>query len=124
MAIFSAQQSEYWTCHYTFFKKAKEPVNFIGGSSIATIIVNAVVPLLVAYGKSRDDQRYVDRAVAILRQTPSESNTIISQWKTLGLNSKTAFDSQALIELQNSYCGKKKWLECTIGVSLVNPRHQ
>jgi hypothetical protein len=110
--------------HYTFFKNAKEPVNFLGGSSIATIIVNAVVPLLVAYGKSRDDQRYVDRAVAILRQTPGESNTIISQWKSLGLNSKTAFDSQALIELQNNYCGKKRCLECSIGVSLINPRHQ
>ena len=124
VSIFSAQQSGYWTCHYTFFKNAKEPVNFLGGSSIATIIINAVVPLLVAYGKSRDDQRYVDRAVAILRQTPGESNTIISQWKTLGLNSKTAFDSQALIELQNNYCGKKRCLDCTIGVSLINPRHQ
>ena len=124
VSIFSAQQSGYWTCHYTFFKNAKEPVNFLGSSSIATIIVNAVVPLLVAYGKSRDDQRYVDRAVAILRQTPGESNTIISRWKTLGLNSKTAFDSQALIELQNNYCGKKRCLECAIGVSLINPRHQ
>ena len=124
VSIFSAQQSGYWTCHYTFFKKSKEPVSFLGGSSIATIIVNAVVPLLVAYGKSRDDQRYVDRAVTILRQTPSESNTIISQWRTLGLNSKTAFDSQALIELQNNYCGKKRCLECAIGVSLINPRHQ
>ena len=124
VSIFSAQQSGYWTSHYTFFKNAKEPVNFLGESSIATIIVNVVVPLLVAYGKSRDDQRYVDRAVAILRQTPGESNTIISQWKTLGLNSKTAFDSQALIELQNNYCGKKRCLECAIGVSLINPRHQ
>ena len=124
VSIFSAQQSGYWTCHYTFFKKAKEPVNFLGGASIVTLIVNAVGPLLVAYGKSRDDQRYVDRAVAILRQTPGESNTIISQWRTLGLNSKTAFDSQALIELQNNYCSKKRCLECTIGVSLINPRHQ
>ena len=70
VSIFSTQQSEYWTRHYTFFKNAKEPVNFLGGSSISTIIINAVVPLLVAYGKSRDDQRYVDRAVAILQQSP------------------------------------------------------
>jgi hypothetical protein len=124
VSIFSTQQSEYWTHHYTFLKNAREPVNFLGGSSITTIIVNAVVPLLVAYGKSRDDQRYVDRAVAILQQSPAESNTIISQWKTLGLKSKTAFDSQALIELQNNYCAKKRCLDCTIGISLINPRHQ
>jgi len=124
VSIFSTHQSEYWTRHYTFLKNAREPVNSLGGSSISTIIINAVVPLLVAYGKSRDDQRYVDRAVAILQQSPAESNTIISQWKTLGLKSKTAFDSQALIELQNNYCAKKRCLDCTIGISLINPRHQ
>jgi hypothetical protein len=88
------------------------------------IIINAVVPLLMAYGKSRDDQRYVDRAVFILQQAPGETNTIINQWKKLGVRSKSAFDSQALIELQNSYCVKKRCLDCTIGISLINPRRR
>jgi hypothetical protein len=44
VSIFSAQQSEYWTRHYTFLKDAREPVNFLGASSISTIIINAVVP--------------------------------------------------------------------------------
>ena len=123
-SIFSVKQSEYWSSHYRFFKNAKETVNFLGESSISTIIINTVVPLLVAYGKSKDDQRYVDRAVSILQQAPGESNSIITQWKTLGLKSKTAFDSQALIELQNNYCTKRRCLDCTIGVSLINPRRQ
>jgi hypothetical protein len=124
VSIFSVQQSKYWTCHYTFFNMSKEPVSFLGDSSIAMIIINAVVPLLVAYGKSRDDQRYVDRAVVILQQAPGESNTIINQWKKLGVRSKSAFDSQALIELQNNYCVKKRCLDCTIGISLINPRRR
>lgn len=124
LSIFSVKQSEYWTHHYTFFKNAKEPVNFLGDSSISMIIINTVVPLLVAYGKSKDDQRYVDRAVGILQQIPSESNSIITQWKGLGLKCKTAFDSQALIELKNNFCAKRRCLDCTIGVSLINPRQQ
>ncbi|HZB12684.1 MAG TPA: DUF2851 family protein, partial [Chryseolinea sp.] len=123
-SIFSVHQSEYWTRHYTFFKIANEPVSFLGDSSISMIIINAVVPLLMAYGKSRDDQRYVDRAVFILQQAPGETNTIINQWKKLGVRSKSAFDSQALIELQNSYCVKKRCLDCTIGISLINPRRR
>ena len=123
-SIFSVKQSEYWTYHYTFLKNAKEPVNFLGDSSISTIIINTVVPLLVAYGKSKDDQRYIDRAVTILEQAPGESNAIITKWKALGLKCKTAFDSQALIELQNNYCTKKRCLDCTIGVSLINLRPQ
>jgi hypothetical protein len=123
-SIFTVPQSEYWTRHYTFLKNAKDPVNPIGHSSITMIIVNTVVPLLVAYGKWRDDQRYVDRALAIMEQAPGESNTIISKWKSLGLKCKNAFDSQALIELQNNYCAKKRCLDCSIGVSLINLRHQ
>ena len=99
-------------------------MNSLGNSSIDMIIINAVVPLLVAYGKSRDDQRYIDRAVAILQEAPGEANTIINQWKALGLKSKTAFDSQALIELHTNYCVKKRCLDCTIGVSLINPRQR
>ena len=123
-SLFSIRQSEYWTSHYTFFRAAREQVNSLGNSSIDMIIINAVVPLLVAYGKSRDDQRYIDRAVAILQEAPGESNTIINQWKALGLKSKTALDSQALIELHTNYCAKKRCLDCTIGVSLINPRQR
>ena len=124
VSAFSIEQSEYWTNHYMFFKKAKDSVSFIGDSSISNIIINTVVPLLVAYGKSKDEQVYIDRAIAILQQTPPESNAIIMQWKTLGLKSKTAFDSQALIELQNNYCSKRRCLDCNIGASLINSRHQ
>lgn len=124
VSLFSVQQSNYWTTHYSFFKLSKEPVNFIGESSIATIIINTVVPLLVAYGKSKDDQRYVDRAVTILQQTPGEFNSIVAGWRALGVKSKTAFDSQALLELQNNYCLKRRCLDCTIGISLINPRQQ
>ena len=123
-ATFSVKQSEYWRRHYTFTKTAKEAVSSLGRSSVSTIIINVVVPLLVAYGKSRDDQRYIDRAIAILQETPPESNAIITQWKTSGLKCKTAFDSQALIELKNNYCAKKRCLDCKIGVSLINQRCQ
>lgn len=123
-SVFSIEQSDYWMSHYTFFKTAKEQVSFFGESSISNIIINTVVPLLVAYGKLNDDQHYIDRAINILQQTPGESNAIISQWKLLGLKSKTAFDSQALIELQSSYCLKRRCLDCNIGTSLINSRRR
>lgn len=120
VSIFSIKQSDYWTSHYRFLKTAKDQVSFLGESSISNIIINTVVPLLVAYGKSRDDQHYIDRGVSILQQTPGESNSITTHWKTLGMKSKTAFDSQALLELQNNYCSKKRCLDCSIGTSLIN----
>jgi hypothetical protein len=124
VSVFSIEQSEYWTSHYRFFKNAKEQVSFLGDASIANVIINTAVPLLVAYGKNRDDQSYIDRAVAILQQAPGEANSITAQWKTLGIKSKTAFDSQSLLELQTNYCSKRRCLDCTIGTTLINSHRQ
>ena len=120
-AIFGIKQSDYWLNHFQFFKKAKEDVAPLGETSIDNILINTVVPLLAAYSKTKDDQVLLDRAVDILQNLSAEANTIPRQWTSVGLKSKTAFDSQALIELCNNYCLKRKCLECNIGSSLVKP---
>ena len=89
--------------------------------SIENIVINSIVPILVAYGKSRDDQGFVDRALQLLQETASEENNILRSWEVLGLNCKTAFDSQALIELHNSFCLRRRCLDCNIGFALLQP---
>jgi hypothetical protein len=119
--FFNLQQSEYWQHHYQFQKKTAEEIPAFGQMSMDNILINSLVPILVAYGKSKDDQMLVDRAIAILQQVKSESNKINRLWTSLGLKSKNAFDSQAMIELHNNYCLKRRCLECMIGVSLIKP---
>lgn len=113
-------QSEYWKSHYQFGKKS-ESVPSLGKSSVQNIIINTIVPLLAAYSLTHDDQRYMDRAVGLLQHIPAEKNTIIKRWQELGYTVKTAFDSQALIELHNSFCMKRRCLECNVGASLIRP---
>jgi len=120
-AIFRIQQSDYWRCHYRFFKKVEEDIAGLGEASIENIIINTTVPLLTAYSKSKDEQILLERAVEIMRHIPAESNTITKQWVNLGMNIGSAFDSQALLELHNDLCLRKKCLECKIGASLVKP---
>jgi len=119
--FFAAGQSEYWTHHYHFFKEFKKEIDTLGDESINSLIINTVAPMLVAYGKIKDDQIYIDRAVSILQHIPAETNRITKRWKELGLNVKTAFDSQALVGLYNNFCLKRRCLDCKIGASLVNP---
>lgn len=119
--LFSVRLSEYWIHHYQFGKEYKEQQNRLGRESIDNIIINTIVPVLVAYGKSKDDHALVDQAVCILQDIPAESNRITSQWKMLGMEVKTGFDSQAMVELFNSFCLKRRCLDCNIGTSLVNP---
>ncbi len=119
--FFSLQQSEYWLRHYQFQKRTEEEIPAFGQMSMDNILINSLVPVLVAYGKSKDDQMLVDRAITILQQVKSESNKITRLWNSLELKSKNAFDSQAMIELHNNFCLRRRCLECMIGASLIKP---
>ena len=120
--IFLQQQSDYWKSHYRFGKKAKGSVAELGAESIQNVVINTVAPLLVAYGKHKDEQAYIDRAVELLQQLPAEQNKITKEWNELGLKVRNAFDSQALIELHNSFCQKRQCLNCSIGISILKPQ--
>jgi len=120
--IFVQQQSGYWKTHYRFGKKAKGEVPELGEVSIQNIVINTVTPLLVAYGKYKDEQLYIDRAVELLQQLPAEQNKITKEWNALGLKVKNAFDSQAVIELYNNFCQKRQCLNCSIGISILKPQ--
>jgi hypothetical protein len=113
------RQSPYWQEHYQFAKQSNVKIPGLGKASIEHILINTTVPLLVAYGKTKDKQNYVDRAVAILQHLPAENNTITRHWEDMGTKAKNAFDSQALIELFNNFCTKKQCLSCNIGVAII-----
>jgi hypothetical protein len=120
-SIFHVQQSGYWKQHYHFLKKAKDEMPSLGDASVENILINTVVPLLVAYSQAKDEQLYIDRAVDILQHISPEENAIIKQWTSLGVKCKSSFDSQALLELHNNFCLRHKCLECNIGSSLIKP---
>ncbi len=119
--FFEITTSSYWQSHYRFGKKAEGIVPSFGESSTDVVIINTVVPLLVAYGKAKDDWSLVDKAVNILQQIPMEKNKIVTVWKNLGYSGKTAFDSQGLIELYQNFCQQRQCLNCAIGSSILKP---
>jgi hypothetical protein len=112
-------QSVYWQQHYQFASPSKAKIPGLGKASIDNVLINTVVPLLVAYGKSQDEQTYIDKAIDILQSLPAEHNKITRYWQKLGMSVNHAFDSQALIELFNNFCTKKKCLSCNIGIKLL-----
>ncbi len=119
--FFEIQTSGYWHSHYRFGKKSKTKVAEFGEASRDNIVINTVAPLLVAYGQSHDNWSLVDRAVSVLQSIPAEKNRITRLWQNLGCDSKTAFDSQGLIELYNNYCQRRDCLNCAIGTAILKP---
>ena len=55
----------------------------------------------------------------LLENLPSENNAILQHFKNAGVNIKTAFNSQALLQLKKKYCNEKKCLNCAIGIKIL-----
>jgi hypothetical protein len=113
------EQSVYWQEHYNLGKLASKKLIGLGKDSINNILINTVIPLLAFYSEKTDNQELMNRCVNFLEALPAEKNHITEMWEGLGLEIKTAFDSQASIELFNNFCTKKRCLQCNIGIEIL-----
>ena len=116
---FDVNANDYWHYHYRFdevsaFKKKK-----LGETMIDNIIINTIAPVLFAYGSYHKEQQYKDKALQWLESTAAEANNITKGFQRMGVDIRSAFDSQALIELKNEYCTKKRCLDCGVGNALL-----
>lgn len=117
--LFGAEASEYWNTHYTFDKLSASRRKTLGLSSIDLLIINLVAPMLVAYGRWKNDTAMIEKAVDLLMQLKSENNTYTRNWAEIGIFAVNAATSQSLIELKTQYCDTKKCLSCAIGIQLL-----
>lgn len=116
---FDVTANDYW--HYRY--RLDEPSSFkkkkLGGAMMDNIMINTIAPVLFAYGAYHNEQQYKDKAMQWLEGTVPEANSITKGFAALGIENKNAYDSQALIELKNEYCSKKRCLECGVGHALL-----
>jgi hypothetical protein len=120
-AVFEARASEYWDNHYNFNEAANNMrIKTTSAPFIDSLIINAVIPILFAYSKYSQNPDLTERCVEWLEGIAVEKNSIVEVFKKGGIETKTAFDSQALIELKNNFCTQKKCLNCGIGLKIVN----
>jgi hypothetical protein len=118
--VFEVSASEYWADHYVFGKKSRKISKIAGKTASDILLINAVIPVIFVYGKSRDNHELCERAISFLEDIQPEENTIITDWKKAGIEAVSAFDSQALIQVRNEYCKRRRCLECRIGSRLIN----
>ena len=118
--LFNITASEYWNTHYQFNKTSREnKPKHIGDSFFQNLVINTISPLLFVYGDQHLSQAMKDRALNFLEKLSPESNQITDKWAELGIDSRSAFESQALIHLKKQYCENKKCLHCQIGAKII-----
>jgi hypothetical protein len=117
--IFGVSASDYWDDHFVFGKQSRRIRKNTGSQATDILLINAVIPVIFVYGQSRDRQDICERAFTLLENTNAEENIIITEWEAAGIKAESAFYSQALIQLRNEYCKKRKCLDCRIGSKLI-----
>jgi hypothetical protein len=118
-SLLETETSPYWQTHYRFDKSSPARRKTLGMDSINTIIINTILPFLFIFGKEKGDERFCDRALLFFEKLEAENNSIITRWESIGLPAKNAYETQALLQLKNEYCAKKRCLECGIGSALL-----
>lgn len=111
--------NDYWHYHYKFDEASNFRKKKLGAAMIDNIIINTVCPVLFAYGNYHDENNYKEKALKWLDETAAEKNSITKGFQKLNIENSTAFDSQALIELKNEYCNKKRCLDCGVGNAIL-----
>jgi hypothetical protein len=86
---------------------------------IDNVIINAIVPVLFAYGLYHKEEKYKNKAVLWLEELPPEANVITKGFAGLKLSNQSAFDSQSFIELKTQYCDGRHCLRCAVGNALL-----
>lgn len=118
-ALFDLEIPDYWEDHYVFDKVSERQTKSIGTDFKNVIIMNALLPFIFVYGRSRKETIYSEFAIELMSQMPAENNKVIRNWSKLGLKPRNAVESQALLQLKNQYCSQSRCLQCAIGHQLM-----
>ena len=120
LAIFAVSPSEYWDTRYAPGSPSPRRSKALGEKSVERIAANFVAPMLFAYGKHRAQEQLCEVAVELLEQVAPERNAKVDGWRTMGVTPQNMLESQALLQLKNEYCDRKRCLHCTIGKQILN----
>lgn len=112
VSLFSVELTGYWTSHFCFGSGVSDAPVRLTRASLYLLLINAVAPVVYAYGCHRGDLDLAEKAVDLLSSLPAEKNSIIRQWENAGLHCDNALRSQALLHLRSAYCDAHKCLFC------------
>ncbi len=85
---------------------------------IDLVLLNTVLPLKYVYHRYHHEEA-ADEIIEFYRHITAEKNSVIRNWKNLGVTINNALESQSMIFHYKNYCEHKNCLACGIGFRLL-----
>jgi len=115
--IFKIELDLYWQEHYNFEKISKKSKKQLSSSFINLLLINVVVPILFLYHKTKGEDVFY--LLDLMYGMAPEKNNIINKFYKLGVDTKSALHTQALLTLKKEYCSKERCAECSLGIDFI-----
>jgi len=116
--LFEVNINPFWKTHYTFDRTTKSSPKKITKQFVDLLLINTIIPLKFLYQKNRGEVKE-NEFLEIFQKIKPEKNSVISKFNEIGIKAKNVSETQALLELKNNYCTKKRCLQCAIGNHLL-----
>ncbi len=118
--LFDVELHPFWSSHVRLEKRSarrhssSKRRSTIGRSRADALIVNVVLPVLLAADPDREDE-YLN----ILHSLPAAEDEITRRFSDLGTRPRTAGQAQAFHQLYKTRCSEARCLSCTVGSTLL-----
>lgn len=116
--LFHVSASNYCSTHHVFGKEHTKRNKGLSKSFLDLLIINTLIPFLFCYYKAHGINK-IDDLISWASSVQAESNSTIRAFSSLGVSAASALDSQALLQLKNTYCDQKKCLSCSFGQEFI-----
>jgi hypothetical protein len=104
----------YWKNHYIMDGNVTSKDLSIGLTSKENLIINTFAPFYFFYSKKTGKDDFGNFAIELLNKCDLEENSKIKLFNEKKIVLKNSANSQALINLYDNYCSKKKCLNCAV----------
>ncbi|PID93108.1 MAG: hypothetical protein CSA96_00655 [Bacteroidetes bacterium] len=113
-ALLFCKASPYWHTHFRFQRPSVYLPKKMGLASIHMVIINAIAPFLLCYGKQTRNPKFEALALQLLLEIEAEQNHITKKWTKFDCQPVNALESQGILQLHQVYCEQHKCSLCPI----------
>ena len=119
--LLTVTPTDYWQRHYHWGSETDAQLGTIGRATIESIAINVVIPLQYYLTQERDllGLSLASNSLMSAHDLPAERNSVVRRFVHEGLRPRSAYDTQALLQLYGSYCEPRRCWLCPVGRTLL-----